>query len=107
MQSTGLLGEAARCVHISDQANDISDTYEPFCMAQKAGTHFVVRTCVNRVAGDGTRTIADEMNTVVGKGGTSQAIREIKYLRIHALPPIWKQKCYPMHNLTVIRHCPG
>ena len=37
-----------------------------------------------------------------GKGGISQAILEIRYRRIHVLPPIGKQKRYPALNLTVI-----
>ena len=37
-----------------------------------------------------------------GKGGTSQAVLEIRYRRIHVLPPIGKQKRYPTLDLTVI-----
>jgi hypothetical protein len=49
-QSTALLGDPGRCVHIGDRENDI---YEFFCAAREAGTHFLVRTCVDRLAGDG------------------------------------------------------
>ncbi len=49
-QSTIQLGEADRCVHIGDRESDI---YELFCESEEAGTHFLVRTCVNRLAGDG------------------------------------------------------
>jgi hypothetical protein len=45
-QSTALLGEPRRCVHIGDRESDI---YELFCAAQEAGTRFLVRTCVDRL----------------------------------------------------------
>ncbi len=110
-QSTELLGKPPRCVHIGDRESDI---YELFCTAHAAGTHFLVRTCVDRLAGDGTHTISDEMEEVSvkglhrvevgdGKGGTSQAILEIRYRRIHVLPPIGKQKRYAALDLTVIQ----
>ena len=49
-QSTALFGDPQRCVHIGDRESDI---YELFCTTQDVGTHFLVRTCVNRLAGDG------------------------------------------------------
>ena len=109
-QSTGLLGEPPRCVHIGDRESDI---YELFCKAHESGTHFLVRTCVDRLAGDGTHKVSDEMDEVAvkglhrvevgdGNGGTSQAVLEIRYRRIHVLPPIGKQKRYPTLDLTVI-----
>lgn len=52
------LGDRTRCVHIGDRESDI---YELFCAAQDAGTHFLLRTCVDRLVGDGTHTIAEEM----------------------------------------------
>jgi len=72
-----------------------------------------VRTCVDRLAGDEVHTVADEMDAVAikglhrveagdGKGGTSQAVLEIRYRRIHVMPPIGKQKRYPALDLTVI-----
>jgi len=58
-------------------------------------------------------TISDEMDAAAikglhrvevgdGKGDVSEAVLEIKYQRIHVLPPIGKQKRYPTLNLTVI-----
>jgi hypothetical protein len=47
-QSTALLSEPQRCVHIGDRE---SVMYELFCTAEAAGTHFLVRTCVDRLAG--------------------------------------------------------
>ena len=109
-QSTALLAAPHRCVHIGDRESDI---YELFCAAQQTGTHFLVRTCVDRLAGDGDHTIADEMKTarVNGihririrdkKGNSSEAILELRFRRIRVLPPIAKQKQYPELTLTVI-----
>lgn len=97
-QSTALLGDPGRCVHIGDRESDI---YELFCAAQEVGTHFLVRTCVDRLAGDGDRTIADEMAKVMVKGvhriavkdnngDPEEAILEIRYRRVRVLPPIGK-----------------
>lgn len=108
--STRLLKEPDRCVHIGDRESDI---YELFCTAKKVKTHFLVRTCVDRLAGDGTHTISDEMDEVKikglhrievrdSKGNVSEAVLEIKYRRIRVLPPIEKQKEYPELILTVI-----
>jgi len=60
-QSTALLNHPERCVHIGDRESDI---YELFCTAEALGTHFLVRTCVDRLAGDGKHTIAAEMKEV-------------------------------------------
>jgi hypothetical protein len=73
----------------------------------------VVRTCVDRLAGDGERTIADEMEETAVKGQHAIETRdergevcrvtlELKYRRILVLPPIGKQRQYPELDLTVI-----
>jgi hypothetical protein len=109
-QSTELLDDPGRCVHIGDRESDI---YELFCTAQEVGTHFLVRTQTDRLAGAGDHTVADEMNEVSVKGlhrvevkdehgDPDEAVLEIRYRRIHVLPPIGKQKRYPALNLTVI-----
>lgn len=109
-QSTKLLNTPNRCVHIGDRESDI---YELYCMAKKLKTHFLVRTCVDRLAGDGNHTISDEMDEtkVKGlhkielqdkKGNHFDVTLEIKYSRIKVLPPIGKQKKYPELWLTVI-----
>jgi len=109
-QSTELLGDPERCVHVGDRESDI---YELYCAAQEVGTHFVIRTCVDRLAGDGDHTIADEMNEVAVKGrhrvdvrdkngNADEAVLEIRYRKIRVLPPIGKQKRYPALTLTVI-----
>jgi Transposase DNA-binding len=109
-QSTALLGDPGRCVYIGDRENDI---YEFFCAARQAGTHFLVRTCVDRLAGDGRRTVSAVMARVpVGgqhrievtaeDGSVSEVILKLRYKRVHILPPIGKQKRYPALDLTVI-----
>ena len=109
-QATALLHDPKRCVHIGDRESDI---YELFCLAQEAGTHFLVRTCVDRLAGDGSSTITAEMKQVRvqglhriqvrnEQGAWSEAVLEIRYCRLVVLPPIGKQKNYPKVILTVI-----
>jgi Transposase DNA-binding len=109
-RSTELLGDPGRCVHIGDRESDI---YELFCAAQEAGTHFLIRTCVDRLAGDGDHTISDEMGEVAVKGlhrievrdsngDPDEAVLEIRYRKIRVLPPIGKQKRYPALTVMVI-----
>jgi len=109
-QSTELLGAPARCVHVGDRESDI---YELFCLARELGTHFIVRSCVDRLAGNGGHPIASEMDEVPvqgvhavevrdGKGRLGSASVELRYRRVHVLPPIGKQKRYPALTLTVI-----
>ncbi|MGB9475574.1 MAG: IS4 family transposase [Candidatus Udaeobacter sp.] len=109
-QSSALFGEPDRCIHVGDRESDI---YELFCTAQELGTHFVVRACVDRLAGDGEHTITDEMDDVSIKGlhqielrdkrgNTREAVLELKCKRIKVLPPIGKHMRYPPLMLTVI-----
>jgi len=109
-QSTTLFQHPEHCVHIGDREGDI---YELFCAAQDGGTHFLVRTCVDRLAGDGSGTISEEMKhaplqglhrlAVRNQHGTvSDAVLEIRYRRVIVLPPIGKQKNYPELLLTAI-----
>jgi Transposase DDE domain len=109
-QSTTLFGEPEKCVHICDREGDI---YELFCTGQEIGTHFLNTACVDRLAGNGDHTIADEMGEarVRGlhrievrdrKGDISEATLEIKYRRIRVLSPIGKKNPYPALTLTVI-----
>ncbi len=87
--------------------------YELFSLAVELGTRFLVRTCVDRLAGDGGHTIAAEMAEVRvrglhrvafrdAQGESCEAALEIRYRRINVLPPIGKQKQYPPLELTVI-----
>ena len=109
-QSTELLEEPSRCVHIGDRESDI---YELFCAAQESGTKFLVRTCVDRLAGDGRHTIAAAMRRIKvkaihevevrdAKGTVSKTTVHVKYHRLWVHPPIGKQQEYPPLMLTVI-----
>jgi len=109
-QSTALLGEPARCIHIGDRESDI---YELFCTAEACGTKFLVRTCVDRLADNGQHTVAAVMRAVKvkgvhridvrdGKGVLSEARLQVKYHKLRVLPPIGKHKKYPPLVLTVI-----
>jgi hypothetical protein len=109
-QSTALLGEPVRCVHVGDRESDI---YELFYTAHDLCTYFLVRTCVDRLAGDGQHTIADEMEQVKVKGVHRVTIRdakghpmtvtlEVRYQQMTVLPPIGNQNRYPALQLTVI-----
>src|SRR6202789_650049 len=109
-QSTALLAPPERLVHIGDRESDI---YELFSVAKDAGTHFLLRTCVDRLAGEGDHTVADEMREVKAqglhrievrnkKGELSEAVLELRYRRIRVLPPVAKQRQYPALMLTVL-----
>jgi Transposase DNA-binding len=109
-RSTELLERPDCCVHVGDRESDI---YELFCTAKDIGTHFLLRTCVDRLAGDGSHTIAAEMAATRCKGlhciemrdrhgERSRATLELKFRRIKVLPPIGKQSRYPSLDLTVL-----
>lgn len=109
-QSTALLREPVRCIHVGDRESDI---YELFCTAHDLCTYFLVRTCVDRLAGDGQHTIADEIEQgrVKGvhrvkihdaKGHPMTVALEVRYQRMTVLPPIGKKNRYPALQLTVI-----
>lgn len=71
-QSTELLGDPQRCVHIGDRESDI---YELFCLAQQLGTHFLARTCVDRLAENGETTVSAEMKGSELRGLHSLQVR--------------------------------
>jgi len=109
-QSLTLLGQPERCVHVGDRESDI---YELYCLAKDIGTHFVVRTVVDRLAGNGDHTVMSEMRAAESAGTHVIEVRidddavervalDIQYRRIHVCPPIGKQKRYPSLDLTVI-----
>ncbi len=109
-QSTELLNDPGRCVHIGDRESDI---YELFCLSRQLGTHFLVRTCVDRLAGDGNTTVAAQMKTSElrglhpvqvrnRRGDFTTAVLELRYRRIAVRPPKGKQKDYPELILTAI-----
>ncbi len=109
-QSIALLGQPERCIHVGDRESDI---YELYCLAKELGTHFVVRTVVDRLAGDGDHAVSAEMRNVRSAGTHTIEIRndsdeiervtlDIRYKHIHICPPIGKQKRYPSLDLTII-----
>jgi hypothetical protein len=109
-QSTALTGNPADCVHIGDRESDI---FELFSLADELGTHFLVRTCVDRLAQDGGCTIAAEMKKAPVKGrhrirgrnklGESyEAELDIKFEQMQVLPPVGKWKRFSDLTLTVI-----
>ena len=108
----GAAWPAARMVHINDRESDI---YKLSCTPQHADTNFLLRTCVDRLAGGGDYTIADEIREVPvqglhrvevrnKKGEISEAVLELRYRRIRVLPPIGKQKLYPELMLNMLRN---
>lgn len=109
-QATANLGDADRCVHIGDRESDI---YELFCECQSLESHFVFRTCVDRRAGDGEKTVMEaiteqrikavhRVEVRDNKGKPSTAVLEIKYHRLVVCPPLGKEKRYDNLTLTVI-----
>lgn len=109
-QASENLGDVGRCVHIGDRESDI---YELFCECELLETRFVLRTCVDRRAGDGEETVAAVMHTqpvkavhrvevMDDRGKPSTAVLEIKYHRLQVCPPIGKEKRYTNLTLTVI-----
>lgn len=108
--ATGLIGTPERLVHVGDREADI---FEFFCLAARLGTHFLVRTCVDRLAVDGKRTVGKVMADVppVGtytvevtaeNGAVSTAELELRFARLRVLPPIGKQKRYPALELSIL-----
>jgi hypothetical protein len=109
-QSTELLGDPRRCVHIGDRESDI---YELFCLAQELDTHFLVRTCVDRLAEEGATTVVAQMkeSEVRGlhslqvrnkQGEMTTAVLELRFRTMVVRPPISKQKQYSELVLTAI-----
>ncbi len=79
----------------------IINIYELFHAAGELGTRFLVRTCANRLAGDGDHTVADEMRKSRTKGihrvqvwtkdgAVYEAVLRIKYEHLLVRPPIGK-----------------
>jgi hypothetical protein len=77
------------------------------------GARFLIRACVDRLAGDGGHTDAVEMEEQAVKGlhpinlrddnsDTTKVALEIRYKRRRVNTPIGKQKRHPALSLTVI-----
>jgi hypothetical protein len=109
-QSTALLADPPRCVHVGDREADI---YELFCDAEEAKTRFLVRTCVDRLAGRGGTTVSKRMAREPVRGDHEVEVRDdhgrvstakvsLRFSRMTVHPPIGKQRRYPSLSLTVI-----
>jgi hypothetical protein len=109
-QSTKLLPAPDALVHIGDRESDI---YELFAAAQDAGTHFLFRTCVDRLTGEQTCRVSAAMDEVRvnglhrievrdKKGNASRAVLELRYRRLRILPPAGKKIHYPELDLTIL-----
>jgi hypothetical protein len=110
MQQSTQLVNPDRCIHIGDRESDI---YELFCLAKEEKTHFLVRTCVDRLAGAGSTTIARKMKREAVQGtheievldAKRQLIRvklQLRYSQMTVHPPIGKHRKYPSLSLTVV-----
>ena len=109
-RSTQELGEPSRCVHVGDREADI---YELFCAAHEARTHFLVRTCVDRLAGRGGTTVSRKMEREPIRGEHEVEVRDdrgrvstarvyLRFCRMTVHPPVAKKGRYPALSLTVI-----
>jgi len=109
-QATTRLGNPVRCVHVGDRESDI---FELFCAAGAAETHFLVRTCVDRLAGQGKTTVAKKMAREPIRGSHEVEVRDdhgrvstarldLRFCRMMVHPPVGKQKRYAPLSLTVI-----
>jgi hypothetical protein len=113
--ATSLLGAPDRLVHVGDRENDI---HEFFCVAADLGAHFLVRTCVDRLAvaagGAGERTTVGAVMAAVPPAGehavevraadgrVSAARLELRLARVRVLPPWGKQRRWRPLELTII-----
>ena len=109
-QSSDLLAQPERCVHIGDRESDI---YEFFCTAQELGTRFLVRRRVERRTDDGENTITKEMAEVAVQGlhriefrdaqsQDCEALLEIKYQRLTVFASPGKKNVPSQLELTVV-----
>lgn len=107
-QSSDLLAQPERCVHIGDRESDI---YELFCTAQELGTRFLVRCCFDRRTAEGT--ITEELEQIAvqghhrieyrgGRGEECEALLEIRYGKLSVQAPSNKPQAHPELELTIV-----
>ena len=108
-QSSQNLGEPERCVHIGDRESDI---FELFHTAEQEKTRFLVRTCVDRMAGRGTTTLKKmkrqsvqgwyEIEVPDSKGNLQPVKLAIRFCTMTVHPPVAKKNKYPSLNLSLV-----
>ena len=109
-RSTERLGGPTRCVHVGDREADI---FELFWAAHQAGTHFLVRGSVDRLAGRGRTTVAKVMKRQPIRGTHAVEVRDdhgrvstatvhVRYCRVTVHPPVAKRDRCAAVSLTVI-----
>lgn len=109
-RSTHQLGDPTRCVHVGDREADI---FELFHAAVQAESHFLVRTAVDRLAGQGVTTVAKLMRREPVRGthavqvrdahgNISTAIVAVRFRRLTVHPSPAKRKRYGPLSLTAI-----
>lgn len=97
-------------MHIGDRESDI---YELCCLFEELGTGFLVRSCVDRLAEDGSTTIAKVMAQVQSSGTHEVRFRDVqgkahcavlsvRHAMMTVRPPIGKQRKYRHQNLRII-----
>ncbi len=72
-RSTRELGDPDRCVHVGDREGDI---FELFHAARDVESHFLVRTAVDRLAGQGGTTVAKVMRRQPIRGVHEVRVRD-------------------------------
>lgn len=109
--STQVLGDASRCIHVGDRESDI---YELFTKAQEIGTHFLIRTRVDRTTQGGGRTMLKRIDTSPIRGRHTITMRDaktnqkskvnlrIRHQRMTLLAPRDKRKANGPVEVTVI-----
>src|SRR5262249_1754465 len=109
-QARTRLAEPSRCVQVGDRESDI---FELFCAAGEAETHFLVHTCVDRLAGQGKTTVAKKMAREPIRDSHEVEVRDdhgrvstarvyLRFCRMTVPPPGGKQKRYPPLSLAAI-----
>jgi hypothetical protein len=108
-RATRLLAKPEAIVHVGDRESDI---YELFAAAKQERTHFLFRTCVDRLTGSQVRVSAlmaevrvkglHRVEVQDKDGNTALAVLELRYRRLRLLPPEGKKKRYPELDLTVL-----
>jgi hypothetical protein len=102
--------EPSHFAHVGDRDSDILDL---FCTAKEEGTHFLVRTCVDRLACRGSATISRKREREPIQGEHEVEVRDnhgrlstikvtLRFCEMTVHPPIGRQSRYPVLTITVI-----